>query len=226
MYKKEELRNGNTTSTRDIMSDIYAKNKWGGKNRRFYSGRGSHKQKIIRPYIREVSKLLQKIGPDLTILDLGCGDFNVGKEIVPLAGEYIGVDVVEELIERNNKKFGANNLRFHCMDIVEDQLPLADCVFVRQVLQHLSNADIEQVVKKLIDYPHLVVTEHLPKGEFTPNLDKPTGADIRLSICSGVILTEPPFNLKPSYESKLMEVDYWGGTIVTTYYQLKAQPKA
>lgn len=211
-------------STRDIMADIYANNKWGGRNRNFYSGRGSHKKKIINPYIKIITELVQGLGPELTILDLGCGDFNVGKEIVPHAGDYIAIDVVEELIERNKKEYKNENLRFNCLNIVEDDLPEADCVLIRQVMQHLSNKDISKVAMKLSRYPHVIVTEHLPKGEFTPNLDKPTGADIRLSIGSGVILTKPPFNLKPKKESKLMEVNYWGGTIVSTYYQFAAQP--
>ena len=61
--------------------------------------------------------------------------------------KYIAVDIVENLIERNKTLFKEDNLEFHCLDIVEDDLPKADCIILRQVLQHLSNAEIETIVK-------------------------------------------------------------------------------
>ena len=47
-------------------------------------------------------------------------------------------------------------------------------------------------------YKYLIITEHLPEeeGYFRPNIDKITGPNIRIQSNSGVILTEPPFNLK------------------------------
>ena len=71
-------------------------------------------------------------------------------------------------------------------------------MFIRQVLQHLSNAQISRIVPKLSIYRLLVLTEYLPSsGDFVPNLDRPTGVGTRLGTetDSGIVLTEPPFNL-------------------------------
>jgi len=56
-------------------------------------------------------------------------------------------------------------------------------VFIRQVLQHLSNAHILRAIPKIAaSYRFLVLTEHLPLGEaFTPNLDKPADCTVVLS---------------------------------------------
>ena len=71
-------------------------------------------------------------------------------------------------------------------------------VIIRQVLQHLSNREIISIVKKLASYQFIILTEHIPEGEFTPNIDIISGQGTRLKKQSGVVLTEAPFN----FESK------------------------
>jgi 2-polyprenyl-3-methyl-5-hydroxy-6-metoxy-1,4-benzoquinol methylase len=95
--------------------------------------------------------------------DLGCGDFNVGQGLVKYTKNYIAVDIVEMLITYNKKNFKQDNLEFHCLDIAVDDLPTGDCVVLRQVLQHLSNVEVQQVLGKLMNFKYVVVTEHLPK---------------------------------------------------------------
>ncbi|WP_350290013.1 class I SAM-dependent methyltransferase [uncultured Croceitalea sp.] len=202
-----------------VMSEIYAKKKWGGAKYDFYSGFGSHSKKVVKPYVKTISNFLESHLNSLLICDLGCGDFNVGSQLVPFSKSYIGVDVVEELVERNKKLFINDKLSFKCLNIVEEELPKADCILVRQVLQHLSNNDIKKVVEKFKVYKYVIVTEHLPKRAFKPNLDKITGANIRLSRNSGVVLHEPPFNMVARNRQELLNIKYNKGTIVTTLYE-------
>ena len=54
------------------------------------------------------------------------------------------------------------------MNIVKDNLPSADCIILRQVLQHLSNAEVQQIITKLSAYKYIILTEHLPNGNFNP----------------------------------------------------------
>jgi hypothetical protein len=71
------------------------------------------------------------------------------------------------------------------------------------------------------DFSHLLITEHLPTGNsFLANVDKISGTDIRLGSGSGVVLTQPPFNLKIKSEITLLSVPQFGGSIVTTLYEL------
>jgi hypothetical protein len=98
------------------------------------------------------------------------------------------------------------------------------------VLQHLSNSEIEKVVVKLpTKYRFMILTEHLPLSDrFVPNLDKARGPDVRFDIegeGSGVILTEPPFNLKVAQSRILCEVSdgvVWRkGIIRTNLYEFE-----
>lgn len=81
----------------------------------------------------------------------------------------------------------------------EDELPEGDVVFIREVLQHLSNDQIAQLVKKLgKKYKWAVITEALPLEDgFVANQDIETGEEIRMALDSGsgVVLEEQPFGL-------------------------------
>jgi hypothetical protein len=105
-----------------------------------------------------------------------------------------------------------------------DQLPPGDVVFLRQVLQHLTNRQIQSTIEKIpTTYRYLVLTEHLPtSGKFVPNLDKPVGPHTRIDAGgqpSGVVLTEPPFNLIASRSSVLCEIRDYLGVIRTTLHE-------
>ncbi len=138
--------------TKLAMEQVYEINLWGGDKADFYSGEGSHRPEIVNPYIAAVTAFLTSFEPPLTVCDLGCGDFNVGKELVPHTKKYVAVDIVPSLIARNKETFKAPNLEFQCLDIATADLPSADCAILRQVLQHLSNAEIQSIVNKLAAY--------------------------------------------------------------------------
>ena len=205
-------------SLRQLMETIYEQKEWGG-NDDFYSGQGSHLPKIVDPYVGKILEFLNAFTPKLSVCDLGCGDFNVGKQLVGAASKYFAIDIVPRLIARNKARFRHPNLEFQCLDATDDAMPIADCVLVRQVLQHLSNRHIISIIEKLQQFKYAIVTEHLPKGSFIANSDKRTDAYIRLFDNSGVVLTAPPFNLNPLKQRELIQVHLKKGQIVTTLYQ-------
>jgi SAM-dependent methyltransferase len=208
--------------TKDAMEQIYEKKLWGGSEYDFYSGDGSHRQDLVDPYIEAVATFLKSFNSSLIVCDLGCGDFNVGKELLLYAKQYIAVDVAQNLIERNKEKFQSKNLDFHCLDIAVDDLPQADCVILRQVLQHLSNAEVHSVLTKLAKYKYLVLTEHLPKGDFIPNKDIISGQGIRIKKRSGLDILASPFNFQVKEQKQLVsiELEENKGVIVTTLYEV------
>jgi SAM-dependent methyltransferase len=204
------------------MKQIYEQHLWGGKSFDFYSGEGSHNSKIINPYLETVTSFFKSHNNTLTVCDLGCGDFNIGKHLIKYTKKYIAIDIVDDLITRNKSKFKENHLEFLCLDIAKDQLPSADCALLRQVLQHLSNVEIQSLVKKLGHYKYIILTEHIPAGNFIPNKDMISGQGIRLKHKSGVDLLKPPFNLKVVEQSVLNKIvlNDSKGQIVTTLYTL------
>ena len=212
----------NPWPTKAAMEQVYEKKLWGGNQTDFYSGEGSHRAAIVNPYIDAVTAFLTSFKNKLTVCDLGCGDFNVGNTLVTHAAKYVAVDIVPSLIARNKEKFKAPNLEFHCLDIAVDDLPAADCAILRQVLQHLSNAEIQSILKKLAAFKYVILTEHIPEGAFTPNKEIISGQGNRLKKQSGVNILEPPFNFKVEEVRELCSVvlNDGKGVIVTMLFKL------
>ena len=208
--------------TKEAMKQVYQKKLWGENGSEFYSGEGSHHAKLVEPYFEVVSDFLKSFEKPISICDLGCGDFNVGKELVPLSKSYIGVDIVPELIDYNWNTFNFPNLEFKCLDIANEPLPSADCAILRQVLQHVSNAEVQLVLDKLYQYQYVLLTEHLPEGEFIPNKDIVSGQGIRLKKHSGLDLLADPFNLEVEKKKTLLTQSAIGykGVIVTYLFRM------
>ena len=200
---------------------VYKKNLWGSSsNVKFFSGEGSHDPEIVKLYVEAVRKYLSDfINP--VIVDLGCGDFNIGSKIFDLSKKYYAVDIVEDVIKENIKTYKKEDLFFIKMDITEDDLPKGDICVVRQVLQHFSN----DLIKKFLDnikgkYKFLVVSEHLPKKNFVANRNINTGPFIRFILNSGVVLHQEPFNLKNKKYKSLLKIPHEEGIIETIVYEL------
>ena len=209
-------------SNEKTFNKIYINNIW-GKNVNFpyYSGSGSHIETITNPYIKEIKKFLKKLNKPI-IIDYGCGDFNVGKNFIKEVKKYYAFDIVKDLINYNKKKYKFANLYFKKKDITQDNIPVVDVVFVRQVLQHLSNRDIKKflrIIKKKTKY--IVVTEHFPNvKKFKVNIDKTKGASVRFN--SAVVLHKYPFNMKFLSKKEILKVRAKPdkGYIITTIYKL------
>jgi SAM-dependent methyltransferase len=225
---KRQAGRASAQSTREIFTKIYEEGAWGraaDQEHKFYSGSGSHEGEAVGTYIAAVRDFLSSLEKKPDVVDLGCGDFHVGSSIREFCGNYVACDVVQSLIEFNRERFKALDVDFRVLDLAEDDLPKADVVFIRQVLQHLSNRHISNAIPKIArSYQFLVLTEHLPtRGTFKPNLDKPAGVDVRPAVDSGLVLTAAPFNLKVKAERVLCEVPEhgpYGGRIRTTLYEL------
>lgn len=207
--------------TKEAMEQIYAMKLWGGNKPDFYSGKGSHDPKLVNPYITALISFLTSFETPLVICDLGCGDFNIGKELVKYTEKYVAVDIVADLIVHNKEKFKEENLEFHCLDIARDDLPSGDCALLRQVLQHLSNTEIQSIVRKLTDFKYVILTEHVPDGDFTPNKNIISGQGIRLKKQRGLNLVAPPFNFRIKEEKQLASIvlDDGKGVVLTTMYE-------
>jgi SAM-dependent methyltransferase len=207
---------------REVFETIYREKMWGGRivGGRFYSGAGSRDEEIVGPYVTAVRTHLLGLRHKQTVVDIGCGDFHVGCQLVDLAERYIACDIVRPLIEYNRRKFNLPNLEFRVVDATDEPLPVGDVALVRQVLQHLSNDQVAAVLPKLSQYSVAIVTEHVPIGrDFVPNLDMPTGVGNRLRDNSGIVLTAPPFRFSPKVSWVLCEALQRGGVIRSIAYE-------
>jgi len=197
-YVRQELE--------DVFGEIYARNVWGEGDRGHFSGPGSHNAKVIKPYIKAIENFSQGFADKLTATDIGCGDFNVGFQISGFFKNYTGCDIVESVIEKNKKKYKSN---FITLNAVKEKVPDSDVIFIREVLQHLSNADIQSILNNIKgNYRYLIVTDARPcGGVVVPNLDIISGPIARRADNkSGVVLEESPFSINYSDTEILCQV--------------------
>jgi SAM-dependent methyltransferase len=132
----------------DVFSIIYKERVFGDSpGHAFYSGEGSA-ERFSESYCNLVGDHIAQQSI-VSAVDLGCGDFRIGSKIACLVPQYLGIDIVPQLIEYNTRLYGSERIRFECLDIVSDPLPAADLCLIRQVFQHLSNAEILSVIEKL-----------------------------------------------------------------------------
>src|SRR5689334_6537607 len=126
----------------DKFQRIFDENAWG--NSESVSGEGSNleRTRVVRAAL---PGLLARHGVR-SILDAPCGDFYWMKE-VPLGDiEYIGADIVPEIITRDLELYAAPRRRFVVCDLVSDPLPKADLILCRDCLVHLPYAETRTAI--------------------------------------------------------------------------------
>ena len=178
-----------------VFGDVYGRNLWGGELGGFYSGPGSDCHAASR-YAEGIRALIA----DRTIrsvVDLGCGDFRVASMFLNNDITYIGVDIVQPLVHQNVAKYRSDKVDFACLDIIEDRLPEGELCLIREVFQHLGNAQILKVIPKLRQFKCAVYTDYQPGPGVpcTPNRDISHGVDTRIWRDLALFLDQPPFNI-------------------------------
>ena len=121
---------------------IYQENIFGGKESKSGEGSNLEQTEVIR---KEIPALLKELGVN-TFLDAPCGDFFWMSTVDLPPVEYIGVDIVKELIEGNNATHGKPGRKFLLADIVESPLPASDLIHCRDCLVHLSFNQAKKVI--------------------------------------------------------------------------------
>ena len=137
-----------------------------------------------------------------TAVDAGCGDFSIGSLLAGKFARYIAFDVSPLIIDINKRRYAdltRENVSFDVADMTSTTFPRADLILVRQVLQHLTNTQIERILKNLeaSDWRRVLITEEVydPRSNDLPNLDLPSHTvRTRVSLGSGVFVDEEPFN--------------------------------
>lgn len=193
-----ERQRNTERSSQEIFEDIYSEGKWGGASPDEGSGSGSEVA-VAQSYIDLVNTFLSDHPEIVRVVDIGCGDFRVARHFQLAPGQsYLGTDIVAPLVASHTDRYASEQISFMQLDAAADPLPAGDLYLVRQVLQHLSNAEARRIIDKIREQgAYALITEHHPApGRLTKrNLDKPTGPDVRVYDGSGLYLDHPPFDL-------------------------------
>lgn len=176
-------------SNKDIFTNIYLKNKWGDSCS--YSGSGSNLEQTTN-ILKELPDIFKKYEIK-SIVDLPCGDFYWMQKLNLSEIDYLGGDIVPEIIEKNKLRFNEEKKNFRVIDIITDSLPQADMIFCRDCLVHFSYQDIYKSLKNIKNskFKYLLTTSFLNRKI---NRNIATGSWRTLN------LMEEPFNFPKPIE--------------------------
>ena len=200
-YRIQALRQGWDAGPSDppeVFNRVYSRHEWGiGEDGTGSSGVGSTPTNAQR-YVEFVVKFIAD-NEITSIVDIGCGDFQVGSAILEQAStsfDYHGIDVVADVVEKNQQRYGTEQVTFACRTISEeDPAPAADLYLIREVMQHLSFADIERLLGGCRYYRHMLISNCVRKGAPPKNQDMKSGSWSRREFGSGLWPHLPPINL-------------------------------
>lgn len=172
-------------STHERFKTIYENNDW--TDTESVSGPGSAKSQT-----EEVKRIVESVISSYSIqsiLDVPCGDFGWMNEVDLQGASYVGGDIVEPLIQSNQKKFSQrSDVQFQIMDLISDPLPKADLLIVRDCLVHLS----DELILKALDNIKKSEAKWLLTTTFTSRSFNP---NIHTGDWRPINLQKPPFNL-------------------------------
>ena len=143
--ENKEIVPPRTREMGDVFSEVYDSGIWGRRGSRSGFGSDLKQTAIIQV---EVPKLLNEFEVR-SLLDIPCGDFFWMREVDLAIEQYIGADVVSELIKANQSDFGNETREFRRLDLSRDSLPSVDMILSRDVLVHFSFADIVSAIDNI-----------------------------------------------------------------------------
>lgn len=171
--------------TNEVFMEIYKKNYW--KSSESISGTGSELEQT-----KSLRKDLEKILNNMkitSILDIPCGDFKWMQKVDLSKIDYIGADIVEELIKNNKEQYKEkNNFKFIVLDLIKEPLPKSDIIIIRDCLVHFSYADIFTAINNIKSSG----CKYLFTTTFT---NHHLNSDITTGDWRVINLQEKPFNL-------------------------------
>jgi cyclopropane fatty-acyl-phospholipid synthase-like methyltransferase len=138
-------------NNRRFFDTVYRRNFWGGKASR--SGAGSEGA-FAEQKVALLSAIIEELGVT-SQLDIGCGDFHWMRQVAPRLDRYVGVDLVEAMVERNAREHGSDRVRFLRADLSRpgpDRGRVAaagpfDLVSALDVFGHLLNPEVDGLLE-------------------------------------------------------------------------------
>jgi SAM-dependent methyltransferase len=163
-----------------VFSAVYSGGAWG-----FGSGSGSRYSNNIE-YIALLASFMSH-NQIRSVVDLGCGDWQFSRFIDWKGVKYLGVDVVNAIVTQNIRQFTSPGVAFAKFTSLDD-LPSADLLVCKDVMQHWSNALIATALRTLTTkYKYLLLTNDI-EPVHRLNMDIADGE------WRSVDVRRPPFN--------------------------------
>ncbi|MFC4721197.1 class I SAM-dependent methyltransferase [Geojedonia litorea] len=201
LYKSITRKSEHKTISQTF-NEIYTTHYWDSDES--ISGAGSdliHTQTLIK----ELNKLLKQYDIN-SMLDIPCGDFNWMRKVDLNDINYIGADIVPDLIKNNILMYEQATIKFQTLDLTSDPLPKTDLIFCRDCLVHLS---IKNIYKALVNIKksksrYLLTTSFVKHSK---NRNIKTGAWRKLNLMNSPFYFSKPLTVINENYTKKGELD-------------------
>jgi SAM-dependent methyltransferase len=145
-------------------TEIYRRNVW-----KFGSGEGA-----LPKYAKPYKEFLEQFIRDRrikSVVDYGCGDWQFSRLINWDGIQYLGLDLVDSLIEHHKRVYQTDNITFLALEETPTLLPDADLIILKDILQHWSNQSITSFMPKIVKYKFALITNCVNLRGETANRD-------------------------------------------------------
>lgn len=202
-YQREKVKKIlNLKTNQEKFSEIHRVNFWG--NKETVSGPGSN-LKNTSDTIYNLNKIIKNYNIK-SILDAPCGDFFWMKKVLSknLNLKYCGIDIVEEIIKQNKKKYSSSNIKFFKKDIIFNLIPESDLIICRDLLIHLSNKDIKAFLLNLksSNFKYLLI------GGYESNIYQINNNEIKTGDFRQINIFKNPINFSRKFTLKFEDHKY------------------
>jgi SAM-dependent methyltransferase len=175
IFNKKKLKNKFT--------EVYLKNLFKGQESK--SGEGSSLLQTKK--IREQLPILFKKFQISSLVDAPCGDWNWMAHVNLSGVQYLGLDIVEEVVAKNISKYKQENINFQNKDLTSDSIDYADLILCRDCFMHLCHGDIKKILNNFKDSGAKFILT-------TTFLDRNMNSDLNRGFWRPLNLQIAPFN--------------------------------
>ena len=203
------------TTAQQIFTDIYRRAIWGKNDQGAgNSGPGSTLNATLT-YRMFLQQFLKDHGIR-SVVDAGCGDWEFSQALNWSGIDYKGFDIVESNITHHKEKHEKPNIQFFLGNLVELDLPPADLLICKHVLQHLPTRDVQIFLTQLTKYKHVLLTNSVNAKTMSA-----ANGDIVVGGYRELDPTAPPFNL-----SGTKVLSYWDGLHMQQVVHIAGSPRS
>ena len=139
----------------DIFTNIYESRIWGNNKNNNYSGSSGTGSSVEynKNYIEIVKKIIKDYEIN-NIVDLGCGDFRIGRLLYDdINVLYTGYDVYKKIIDYHKTQYSDLKYTFKHLDFYKykEQIIEGDMCILKDVIQHWTTEEIYIFMDYLIE---------------------------------------------------------------------------
>ena len=134
-------------STEAVFTRAYLKNSWGSKESRSGPSASLERTAALRTALPELFRELEI----QSVLDCGCGDWNWMRHVDLTGIQYIGCDIVPQLVETLQQTYSAETVNFQVLNLLQDPPDTTDLWLARDLCSLFSSEDTWQFFQKFLD---------------------------------------------------------------------------